>query len=199
MLLLAGFLIAATAIMAIGAFSAIERTESQLTVREHQTMLNLFMNTRERAQSYFQIVTPSDTASSVSQHLDGYLFSQFQTAQSLSLNLNATLAGDDTPAWDEEKYVNETGVFKPDRSFVRDLDGDGTREYATRTGDKLWSNDGSECYSSLTYDGDNDGLITNAEGDVAAAIFWLKVESTDASLEEYIIIDVPGTDAGGSC
>lgn len=181
MLLLAGFLIAGTAIMAIGAYSVLQQTETQVTTQEHDAMLNLFLNTRDRAKAYFTLVSANDTAASVDHHLDGYLQSQYQTAHSLSLELNATLAGADTRA-----QLSERNNFT-----------DAANQYATDDGDPLWAIDGAECYSQVSYDGNNDGLITDANGDVLAAIFWLKVQGIDASLEEYIIIDVPSTSGPG--
>lgn len=189
MLLLAGFLLAGTAIIALGAFAALQRTETQVNVAEHQSMLNLFLNTRSRAKAYFNLVSPSDTASSVDHHLDGYLASQFQTAHSLSLQLNATLAGADSAALKTEcaAFLDHTQSTCPSNPT--------SYNYATPTNGKLFNIDGGECYSGLSYDGSNDGLITDSNGDVMAAIFWLKVQSSDTMLEEYLIIDVPALDA----
>lgn len=186
MLLLAGFLIAGTALMAIGTYTVLQRTETQVQVQEHQSMLNLFLNTRSRAQAYFHIVTANDTAASVQFHLDGYLASQYQTANALSLRLNATLAGADTPSDLTEE------------DFTRDLDGDGIEEYADPDTGNLWATDGSECYSGIEEDGTDDGLIVEG-GDVKGAIFWLEVQGTEAKLEEYVIIDVPSTEPATSC
>lgn len=188
MLLLAGFLLAGTALMAIGAFTMLQRTETQITLQEHQSMLNLFLNTRDRAEAFFDVVSEHDTPGSVEDLLDGYLYGQFQTAQALSLDLNATLAGAGTVAPDSEY------------DFTANLDGDSNDEYATRNGAKLWDNDGTECYSNIEVDQDkeDDGLITH-NGKVIAAIFYLEVSGSDASLTEYVVIDVTDTSGPDNC
>jgi photosystem II stability/assembly factor-like uncharacterized protein len=188
MLLLAGFVISATAIMAIGAYSALQSGSTQLEERSNRPLVDLFLNTRSRAVNFFGMVTSNDTALSVQENLDGYLFSQYQTARSLSLEMNASLAGADAQA-----PLNESAAF------TSDLDGDGTREYVDRRGNLLWSHRGGECFGGTEYDGDNDGLVTADDDRVLGAIFWLKVEGVDAELQEYVIIDVPDTDAVAAC
>lgn len=182
MLLLAGFLLAGAAIMAIGAMTMVQRSETQLSAQEHQSMFNLFTNTRDRAITYFEVVDVRDTAASVDEHLDGYLQSQFQTARALSMDLNATLAGPDTRAsMDETDFLdNPSGPSGP---------------YQDPDGGNLWDTKSRDCYSSVSYDGKNDGLITNSNGKVLGAIFWLKLEASGASLEEFVVIDVPSTNA----
>lgn len=176
MLLLAGFLLAATAIIALGALTMVERSETQMTAQEHQSMLNLFLNTRERAITYFELVDEHDNAASTTYNLEGYLASQFQTANTLNLDMNATVAGEDA-----RSSLSEA-------SFT-----DGNDDYATVDGDPLWDVRGTACYSSVPFDGEDDGLIMDDDGTVLAAIFWIRIEGIDAVLEEHIIIDVPAT------
>lgn len=183
MLLLAGFVISATAIIAIGAYTALQTGDTQVTTQTNRPLLDLFLNSRERAVEFFDLVSEYDTAGSVEDNLDGYLFSQHQTARSLSVQLNASLAGEDNLAPKSEE-VHFT---------------DGSNQYEWLTGEKLWSKDGRECYSGLTFDGTNDGLITKSDGTVVGAIFWLEVEGVDIELEEYIVIDVPSTSVSASC
>ncbi len=176
MLLLAGFLLAATAIVALGALTMVQRSETQMTAQEHQSMLELFLNTRERAIDYFELVDKQDNAQSTAHHLNGYLASQFQTAKTLNLDMNATLASADARSTlSEEDFINGN-------------------MYATPEGDPLWDARGTTCYNSVEDDEENDGLITNEDGEVLGAIFWLRIEGIDAVLEEYIIIDVPATE-----
>lgn len=197
MLLLAGFVISATAIIAIGAFTALQTGSTQLTERTNRPLVDLFLNTRTRAISFFDLVTENDTAHSVQDNLDGYLFSQHQTARSMSVQLNASLAGNDTIA-----PTNESAAF------LDDHDNDGTDEYANRSDasqgandpdGKLWSHKGETCFGGMEYDGTNDGLITTSEGKVVGAIYWIEVQGVDTELEEFIVIDVPGTSVPASC
>lgn len=181
MLLLAGFLLAATAIIALGALTMVQRSETQMTAQEHQSMLNLFLNTRERAIEYFELVDENDNADSVEYHVRGYLASQFQTANTLNLDLNATLADVDARASLSEADFVDAGT------------------YATVDGGDLWDSLGTTCYSSIDDDGEDDGLITTDDGDVLGAIFWIRIEGIDAVLEEYLIIDVPATEPPTSC
>lgn len=184
MLLLAGFLLAATAIVAIGAFTAFDRANTQLTEIEHSPLVDLFLNTRDRSIDFFELVSQYDTAASVQAHLDGYLASQFQSAHQLSLDLNATLAGKATPSPRSEQV-----------HFVTDMAG--TDMYTTPSGDNLYSHDGAEMYTCAgldpNADGTDDGLILDDDGTVIAAIVWLSVEGTGSSLEEYVVVDIPAT------
>lgn len=182
MLLLAGFLLAGTAIIALGALTVVQRSETQLTAQEHESMLGLFLNTRERAIDYFELVDANDTAISVEKHLQGYLASQFQTANSLNLDMNATLAGEDSRGDLSEGDFLSGGM------------------YATHeNGQDLWDVQGSTCYSGVSDDGRDDGLITDEDGKVLAAIFWLNIDGLEAALEEYIVIDVPSTEPSAAC
>lgn len=182
MLLLAGFVISATAIVAIGAYTALQSGSTQVAERTNRPVVDLFLNTRERATSFFDVITAEDTAVSVHQNLDGYLFSQYQTANSMSLELNASLAKEDSAApKDETAFLNATS------------------HYVDLAGDPLWSQHGEECFGAMTDDGTNDGLITDDDGRVLAAIFWIEVESVDAELEEYVVIDVPDTEPPNAC
>jgi photosystem II stability/assembly factor-like uncharacterized protein len=188
MLLLAGFVISATAIVAIGAYTALQSGSTQLEERTNRPLVDLFLNTRGRAVDFFDTVTANDTALSVQNNIDGYLVSQYKTARSMSLQLNASLAGADEPA-----------PYSEGSDFLADPDGDGTHEYATRVGDRLWSQHGAECFGDMQYDGTDDGLITASDGRVLGAIFWLEVEGVDAELEEYVVIDVPDTEVVAAC
>lgn len=191
MLLLAGFVIAATAIIAIGAFTALQSGSTQIEERTNRPLVDLFLNTRERAVGFFDVVTANDTALSVQENIDGYLFSQYQTAHSMSLQLNASLVGADTTS-----PLQECPDFVRDADTVADCTGN---LYETTDGDDLWSQHGDECYSNVEYDGTNDGLITADDGRVLGALFWLEVEGIDAVLEEEIVIDVPDTEVTASC
>lgn len=193
MLLLAGFVISATAIVAIGTYTALQTGSTEITQRANRPLLDLFLNTRERAIDFFDLVTTNDTAISVDVNLDHYLYSQYQTARSLSIQLNASLAGTDTDAPEKECLAFSEVTASGDCSTASNAN------YVSRTEGPLWSDDGRDCYSSLTYDGDNDGIITDANDQVVGAIFWLKVEGADTSLEEYVIIDVPETEVSGNC
>jgi hypothetical protein len=186
MLLLAGFLLAGAAIMAVGAMTMLQRSETQITAQEHRAMFDLFLNTRDRAVDYFDIVTEHDTATSVDDQLRDYLESQFRTARALSMDMNATLAGADEPgSLDETDYTATPS--SPSGADYEDPD----------SGD-LWDTDGAQCYSGISYDDQNDGLVTE-DGTVQAAVFWLSVQGTGASLEEFVVIDVPSTDPDATC
>lgn len=194
MLLLAGFLIASTAIVAIGAYSALQRTETQVVEEQHSPMMDLFLNTRTRAIEFFGIVTGNSTFLSVDNEIDGYLASQYQTARSLSLDLNATLAARDTAS-----PIEERSTVTGELDFVDDDDPTKTWQYQTPESEKLWSHDGKELYtcSALTFDPTepeaSDGLITKDDGTVVGAIFWLEVSGPGGSLDEFIVIDIPST------
>lgn len=177
MLLLAGFLLAATAIIALGALTMVQRSETQMTAQEHQSMLELFLNTRERAIDYFELVDEDDNAESATYHLDGYLASQFQTANALNLDMNATLVSADA---------------RSDLSEV-DFTDDQEDYYKTPEGNPLWDVRGTTSFSDVCYDEDDDGLLMNDQ-EVLGAIFWVRIEGIDAVLEEYIVIDVPATE-----
>lgn len=188
MLLLAGFVISATAIVAIGAYTALQSGDTQVAERSNRPIVDLFLNTRQRAIDFFGLVTANDTAISVEQNLDSYLFAQYQTARSMSLQLNASLAGNGTDS-PKNEYDH----------FLVDHDGDNTFEYANLRGNKLWAQSGRACFGGTAYDGTGDGLITDSDGTVLGAIFWLEIEGVDTTMEEYIAIDVESTDPSTAC
>lgn len=191
MLLMAGFVISATAIVAIGTYTALQSGTTQVAERTNRPLVELFLNTRERAVEFFDLVTEDDTTESVERNLHAYLASQRDNARSMSIELNASLAGGDeiSPKAECPRFVDAAGASDCSTSdaYVAPLDA------------KLWDQDGGECFSGLPYDDDNDGLVTASDGTILGAIFWLKVEGVDTTLEEYVLIDVPGTSPSEAC
>ena len=175
LLLLAGFLLAGAAIVAIGTLQIVERTETQVLTAERTGMVDMFFNARNRATTFFQSIVAEDTALSVPALLDDYMASQHINARQLSLELNATLAS--------------AGSLAPNDEAAHVSGGD----YAKPGGGTLCATGGSPCYTGIAYDGQNDGLITDVNGRVLAAIFWLEVRGPDGVIFETIIIDVPST------
>jgi len=192
MLLMAGFLLSATAIVAIGSMMVLQSTETQLAEEQSDPMVKLFLNTRERSIDFFQQITANDTPTSIERQLDEYLYAQYETAQSLSLDLNTSLAANDTAA-----PLNEYDDFTHPGGLGTDqVDG---REYATLDDRELRAQNNGECYGALPYDGTGDGIIEDTNGDVVGAILWLEIEGPESSLEEYITVDVPDTDVDVDC
>lgn len=179
MLLLAAFILAAALTISVGTYTVLQRGETQVVKAQGEDMVDLFLNTRSRAIGYFGVVSPDDNNASIQRHLDGYLSGQHRTAQTLSMDLNASLAG--------------SGTDVPKESWELFTCGDGN---CTDGGDDdydLVSHDGAEDYSDCTYDGANDGLIVDDDGKILAAILWIRVLAPQGELQEVIVIDVPDT------
>lgn len=190
MMLLAGFILAATLIVSVGTYTVLQRAETQVVRAQNTDMVDLFLNTRGRTIDYFDVISAEDNNASIEAQLDGYLSGQYRTARSLSLDLNASLAaeGSDVPAEDLEIASCPETDSDPDTENCEE----GTTTY------NLEAYDGSEDYSVCEYDGTPDGLITNDDGKILAAILWIRVLAPQAELEEVIVIDVPETDVVAS-
>lgn len=171
LLLLAGFLLAGAAIIAIGTLHVVKRTEVQVVEESRSSMVDLFVNSRTRSIEFFSTVVTEDTPTVVEARLDDYLGSQYRTARALALELNATLAADGSITPDdkrEDQYVS--GGFYTVCSY-----------------------DDTVCYTTVPYDGVNDGLILDSSGRVLAAIFYLEVRAPNTIISEVLVIDVPST------
>ncbi|MDX1611533.1 MAG: hypothetical protein R3185_04130 [Candidatus Thermoplasmatota archaeon] len=177
MLLLAGFILAGAVIIAVGTYSVLERNRGRVIQAQHEPMVDLFLNTRDRAIQFFDTVSEFDTPGSVENNLEGYLVGQHATARNLALELNATLAGSNSPAPTEDEEAAR-------------VDG-GTGKYAGLT-----SHDGNHDYSCVDDDGVDDGLITDGDGTVYAAILYLRVLAPNGDITETLVIDVAATDPG---
>ncbi len=177
MMLLAGFILAATLIVSVGTYTVLQRAETQVVRAQSEDMVDLFLNTRGRTIDYFDVISADDNNASIEAQLDGYLSGQYRTARSLSLDLNASLAaeGSDVPLEHWENASCTGGDCTAGDTYA------------------LEAHDGSEDYSVCVYDGTSDGLITNDDGKILAAILWIRVLAPQAELEEVIVIDVPET------
>lgn len=190
MLLLAGFILATTLIVSVGTYTVLQRAETQVVRAQSEDMVDLFLNTRSRTIDYFGIISPKDNNASIEAHLEGYLSGQYRTARSLSLDLNASLAsqGSDVPA----EHLEIASCPETDSDPATANCEEGTVKY------NIDAYDGAESYKDCTYDGINDGLITNDDGKILAAILWIRVLAPQAELEEVIVIDVPHTNVVAS-
>lgn len=190
MLLLAGFILAATVILSVGTYTVLQRAETDVVRAQSEDMIDLFLNTRKRTIDYFSIVSPQDNNASLEAQLDAYLAGQYRTARSLSLDLNASLAGAGSDAPVEHTEINscpETDGFD-----TTDHCEEGTTTY------NVDAYDGAESYKVCEFDGNDDGLITNDDGKILAAILWIRVLAPQGELEEVIVVDVEQTSVVGS-
>lgn len=174
MLLLAAFVLAAAGLIALGTLAKVERGEYTMVAEADDPLLDRFLALRGATHGALQAAWGRDPNVTGELLLHDRLGAHFRVALAWSLSFNASLArtGSGAPVIEHDPNGLVQDLTEADETYEDWLCGE------------------VRCYGEVAYDGTPDGLIESEDGRVVAAIVWVRVESTDASLAELLVVDL---------
>lgn len=173
MLVLAAFLLAAAAIVAIGSITLVNRTHNDVIEAQSVTFANQFLDAREEAIAYVQRTWTPDPNATLGKRLQTHLNSLFADPLGATLQIRVELAGNTSLA----------GRVEHDGSDADLVDEAG--EYLDPVCEVL------SCATPLLYDGAGDGFVHDADGTTLAALVWLEVSADRGFINELLVVPAP--------